>query len=166
MSDPFVYRQETMQLTQVLLDSYRLLLGSELCHRTGDASEQSMRLFCFPKVVVAHGTQSDPILCYANQAALELWETDMETLLRMPSRKTAEPQERSDRAACENHERTGTDQPSENDDRTVATCENHQRTGTQRTDENRKKGRRQAAELGDSSVCDAGVESDQSGGFI
>ena len=30
---------------------------------------------------VAHGTQEDPILSYGNRAALDLWETDLETLL-------------------------------------------------------------------------------------
>ena len=49
-------------------------------------------------VVVSHNTADDPILNYGNQAALNLWETDRETLLSMPSRKTAEPVHRDERA--------------------------------------------------------------------
>jgi hypothetical protein len=84
--------------TQILLDSYRRLLGTELMPREGTAAEQSESLFRAPFVVVAHGTEADPILNYANQAALNLWETDLETLLAMPSRKTAEPVHRDERA--------------------------------------------------------------------
>ncbi|HSG69205.1 MAG TPA: MEKHLA domain-containing protein [Planctomycetaceae bacterium] len=84
--------------TQILLDSYRRLLGTELLPREGTAAEQSAALFRAPFVVVAHGTEADPILNYANQAALDLWETDLETFLAMPSRKTAEPVHRDERA--------------------------------------------------------------------
>jgi len=55
-------------------------------------------LYEAPFVVVAHGTQADPILNYGNAAALRLWEFDLETLLRTPSRMTAEPMHRDERA--------------------------------------------------------------------
>lgn len=84
--------------TQILLDSYRRLVGIELLPREGTAAEQSESLFHAPFVIVAHGTETDPILNYANRAALDLWETDLETLLAMPSRKTAEPVHRDERA--------------------------------------------------------------------
>ena len=61
--------------------------------RTDDAR----RLFEAPIVVVAHGTEADPILNYANRTALELWETTVEALCRMPSRLTAEAPERAER---------------------------------------------------------------------
>ena len=39
-----------------------------------------------------------PILNYGNRAALELWELDWDRLTRMPSRETAEPMHRDERA--------------------------------------------------------------------
>jgi hypothetical protein len=48
--------------------------------------------------VVAHGTGPDPLLTYANAAALKLWEMDPDTLIRTPSRLTAEPVHRDERA--------------------------------------------------------------------
>jgi hypothetical protein len=83
---------------QVMLDSYRHWLGRELIDRDGSPSEQAQRLFEAPFVVVAHGTQADPLLAYANRVALNLWEMDVEALLQTPSRLTAEPMHRDERA--------------------------------------------------------------------
>jgi hypothetical protein len=49
-------------------------------------------------VVLAHDGGADPALIYANAAALQLWERPWAELISMPSRLTAEPQERADRA--------------------------------------------------------------------
>ena len=84
--------------TQLILDSFAKLLGRELIDRSGSEIEQSQRLYEANFVVVSHNTADDPILNYGNQAALNLWETDRETLLSMPSRKTAEPVHRDERA--------------------------------------------------------------------
>lgn len=84
--------------TQVLLDSFRHWLGRDLIPRDGSPEEQAQALFDAPLVVVSHGTQADPILNYGNRAALELWEMDIETLLQTPSRLTAEPVHRDERA--------------------------------------------------------------------
>jgi hypothetical protein len=84
--------------TQVLLDSFRRWLGRELISRAGTPLEQSQRLFDAPFVVVSHGTQADPILNYGNATALSLWEVDLPTLLATPSRLTAEPAHRDERA--------------------------------------------------------------------
>jgi hypothetical protein len=48
-------------------------------------------------VVVSHGTQTDPILNYGNQIALDLWEMSWEQLTQTPSRLTAEPIAREER---------------------------------------------------------------------
>ncbi len=84
--------------TQILLGSFRHWLGRDLLPRTGSAEEQARTLFEAPFVVVSHGTQADPILNYGNRTALELWEMDLETLLQTPSRLTAEPLYRDERA--------------------------------------------------------------------
>lgn len=83
--------------TQLLLDSFRRLLGRELIAREGDVGAQARALFEAPFIVVSHGTQADPILNYANRAALRLWEMDLPALLRTPSRLTADPVAREER---------------------------------------------------------------------
>ena len=83
---------------QVVLDSFARLLGRELMSRVGSVEEQAERLFHAPFVVVSHGTEADPILNYGNAAALALWQMDFATLTRTPSRLTAEPVHRDERA--------------------------------------------------------------------
>ncbi len=98
MTDPIVDSDHWIELSQLLLNSFERFLNRPLISRDGQPNEQAKRLFQSPSVVVAHGIQVDPILCYANQAALDLWETDLSRMLSMPSRETAEPMERSERA--------------------------------------------------------------------
>jgi hypothetical protein len=80
-----------------LLDSFRRWTGRDLVEREGAPSEQAGTLFFATVVVVSHGLQRDPILNYGNRAALELWETDWQTLTQTPSRLTAEPHNRPER---------------------------------------------------------------------
>ena len=84
--------------SQLLLDSFARLLGRELVSREGSAAEQAERLFRAPFVVVSHGIEADPVLNYGNAAALALWEMTPEQLARTPSRLTAEPVHRDERA--------------------------------------------------------------------
>lgn len=88
----------TTRHVQVVLDSFARLLGRELMSRAGSVEEQAERLFHAPFVVVSHGTEADPVLNYGNAAALALWEMDFATLTRTPSRLTAEPVHRDERA--------------------------------------------------------------------
>ena len=84
--------------TQILLDSYRHWTGQELMPRRGGNPEQAEALYQAPFVVVSHGIQADPILNYGNATALNLWEMPVEQLLQTPSRLTAEPMHRDERA--------------------------------------------------------------------
>jgi MEKHLA domain len=77
--------------SQVLLDSYRILLGRDLIDRAGDRQTESRRLFDWSAVILSHGIEPDPILNYGNRAALSLWEMTPEAFVAMPSRLTAEP---------------------------------------------------------------------------
>lgn len=81
-----------------LLRSFRHLTGRELLPASGDAVADALALFEAPFVVLSHGLEADPILNYGNAAALALWETNFEALTRMPSRLTAEPMLREERA--------------------------------------------------------------------
>ena len=84
--------------TELLLNSYRHWLGHELLDRSGTLAEQAERLWKAPFVVVSHATQSDPVLNYGNQTALDLWELDLDRFCQTPSRLTAEPMHRDERA--------------------------------------------------------------------
>ncbi len=84
--------------TQMLLNSFRHFVGRELIERSGDEDEDARIVFESPFVVVSHGTQDDPILNYGNGMALALWEMDIPTMTSTPSRLTAEPMHRDERA--------------------------------------------------------------------
>lgn len=90
--------REQIDHVRLLLDSFARLLGRELTARHGTPDEQAQRLFEAPFVVVSHGTQADPVLNYGNAAALSLWEMDLATFIQTPSRLTAEPVHRDERA--------------------------------------------------------------------
>jgi hypothetical protein len=60
-------------------------------------AEQARRLFHAPFVVLSHNTDPDPILNYANQAGLALFELTWKDLITLPSRRTAEPSEQPER---------------------------------------------------------------------
>ncbi len=81
-----------------MLHSYRRWTGRELIPVTAQPEERARALFYQPFVVLSHGTQEDPILNYGNQAALDLWEMTWEEFTSMPSRLTAEPDDREERA--------------------------------------------------------------------
>ena len=83
---------------QRLLDSHALWLKQELIDRSGDIEAQSGRLFLAPFVVASHLDSADPILNYGNRQALDLWETTWEEFTATPSRLTAEPGLRDERA--------------------------------------------------------------------
>jgi len=95
-----------IEWTQYLLDSYVRLMKKELLSREGTPQEQAERLFTSPFVVASHGLQEDPILNYGNQTALDLWEMDWEQFTQTPSRLTAEPVNREERARMLEQART------------------------------------------------------------
>lgn len=91
-------RPEWITQAGLLLSSFERLLGRDLVSREGSPRDQAERLFLAPFVVVSHGTQADPILNYANAAALALWQMAPEQFTQTPSRLTAEPMHRDERA--------------------------------------------------------------------
>ncbi len=90
--------QNVIDWSQILLDAYATLLHGELIPREGTPLEQAKRLFHSPFVVASHGIQEDPILNYGNQTALDLWEMSWDQFTTTPSRLTAEPMNREERA--------------------------------------------------------------------
>lgn len=81
-----------------LLHSFYHWTGKPLVVVDGEPEAIAQALFEAAFVVVSHGTEADPILNYGNQAALNLWEMDWVQFTQTPSRYTAEPMEREDRA--------------------------------------------------------------------
>ena len=84
-------------LAQCILQSFERAFGRPLLAGLS-AGHQAQELFAGNTVVLAHDGSADPCLIYANAAALQLWERPWADMIGMPSRLTAEPQERSDRA--------------------------------------------------------------------
>ncbi|MEX0829725.1 MAG: MEKHLA domain-containing protein [Nitrospirales bacterium] len=99
-------RPWVIEWTQYLLNSYVHLVKHELTSREGAPLEQAERLFKCSFVVASHGLQDDPILNYGNQAALDLWEMDWDQFTQTPSRLTAEPGNREERARMLEQART------------------------------------------------------------
>ena len=93
-------QDEQLQHIQLLLNSFQHWTGKALIPNTDRLTpiEIANLLFKADFVIVSHGTQADPILNYGNQKALELWQMDWSTFTTTPSRYTAEPMERSERA--------------------------------------------------------------------
>ena len=61
-------------------------------------TEQARRMFDAPYALLSHNTAADPILNYGNRAAMQLFELSWEELIQTPSRLTAEPVHRDERA--------------------------------------------------------------------
>lgn len=81
-----------------LIASHRRWTGRDLAPGLGTAENPARAVFDLPCVVVSHGTEPDPILNFGNQTALTLWEMTWEELTSTPSRLTAEPMLREERA--------------------------------------------------------------------
>lgn len=90
-------RDDWIQQTQRLLNSYVHWIGTELIQRS-DPHGDACALFHASFVVVSHGTEADPLLNYANASALQLWKMTPTEFLGTPSRMTAEPVHRTERA--------------------------------------------------------------------
>ncbi|MEI6657596.1 MAG: MEKHLA domain-containing protein [Planctomycetota bacterium] len=91
-------RPEWVARARLIIESYATLLGRPLVDPEGSDIARAERLYRSPFVVVAHGTELDPMLSYGNDAALRLWEMDADVMLRTPSRLTAEFVHREERS--------------------------------------------------------------------
>ena len=83
---------------RLLLDSFRQWTRKDLVQQEQSPKEQARELFYAPFVVLSHDSGSDPLLNYANEAGLHLFEVTWEELIALPSRLTAEPLHREQRA--------------------------------------------------------------------
>jgi len=81
-----------------LIASLRRWTARDLVDRGLSPAEQARRLFNAPFVVLSHDSSPEPLLNYANLAGLRLFGLAWEELIRLPSRQTAEPVHREERA--------------------------------------------------------------------
>jgi hypothetical protein len=82
----------------LLRRSLRRWTGRDLAEPGQTPTEAARMIWEAPFVVLSHGQGPDPILCYGNRAALELFELSWLELTRLPSRLTAEAPDRDERA--------------------------------------------------------------------
>jgi hypothetical protein len=85
---------------RILSDSFARLLGRPLLpDLPADDLAAAQMLYDAPVVIVSHGCEADPVFWFANRTAQRLWELDWEHFTRLPSRRSAEPDEQSTRDA-------------------------------------------------------------------
>lgn len=77
----------------LIAESYAAFTGRSL-RSEGFASQG---LWESPLVILAHGSEEDPVFFYGNRRALDLFEVSAEDFIRMPSRLSAEPLARLER---------------------------------------------------------------------
>jgi hypothetical protein len=78
----------------LIAESFARLLGRPLVAADGDVVGA---LWLAPAVIVAHGTEADPVFFFGNRRALEVFECDAARFTRMPSRLSAEAPLRDER---------------------------------------------------------------------
>lgn len=93
--EPPAPRDPSDQRLALLIGSHQRLTGRALVAAGLDPREA---LWTATSVIVAHGTEPDPVFFYGNRRALELFEMDWSTFVHLPSRLSAEPLLREERA--------------------------------------------------------------------
>jgi hypothetical protein len=78
----------------LIAESFARLTGRPLLEPSDDLAAA---LWTAPFVLLAHGTEPDPLFFYGDRLALELFELTPEQLLRTPSRLSAEAPDRAER---------------------------------------------------------------------
>jgi len=97
MTDMPVVTNEALQRLDLIVGSYQRLTGRHLI----EPNPAHLWQACWnaPRVIVAHGTEVDPVFFYGNQLALRCFEMDFSSFTRLPSRYSAEPLLREERDA-------------------------------------------------------------------
>ena len=76
-----------------LISSYATVTGRDLIADAGANGS----LYDAPAVLLMHGSQPDPVFCYANRTAQTLWGYAWDEFTTLPSRLSAEPMARAER---------------------------------------------------------------------
>jgi len=81
----------------LILSSFLRMTGRDLVDPGLAGKDRYRALFEVPFCVVSHNTEADPVFNYGNKAALELFEMSWADFTRLPSRLSAEEQNREER---------------------------------------------------------------------
>ncbi|CAK6702083.1 MEKHLA domain-containing protein [Synechococcus sp. CBW1107] len=100
--EPAWLAESVLERVAWILASHQAAFGRPLIPAAANRRLAAQELFVAPVVVLAHDDPGeDPIgprLIYANAAALRLWRRPWATMVGLPSRLTAEPVARAERA--------------------------------------------------------------------
>jgi hypothetical protein len=88
----------TEEQADLLLRSYKHWTGKELVEPLATPSATYEALYQAPFALASHDTADDPMFNYGNLTAQKLFEMDWNTLISHPSRHSAEPVNRAERA--------------------------------------------------------------------
>jgi len=94
---PAAYAADAARILAVAA-SHARLLGQPLVPAVADDAALLAALWQAPQVILAHGVEPDPVFFFANRAALRAFETTADAVRQMPSRLSAEPGLREERA--------------------------------------------------------------------
>ena len=83
--------------SRLLIGSYRLLTGKELIQEELTAEETAEKLYSSSNVLLSHDGKEEPCFTYANKTAQSLWEIPWTDFIGMPSKYSAEADEREQR---------------------------------------------------------------------
>ena len=93
---PPAYTDLLRQRLELLCSSFERLTGQVLLADSKGGLPEA--LWNAPRVIVAHGVENDPLFFYGNRRALEVFEMDIMRFIGLPSRYSAEPVNREERA--------------------------------------------------------------------
>ena len=94
-SIPGFFIDHAGQRLMLIAESFERLIGRPLVPGKPNVAES---LWQAPFVIVAHGTEPDPIFFFGNKRALDLFDISLEAFVAMPSRLSAEEGLRIERA--------------------------------------------------------------------
>lgn len=88
---------EALRRLKLVVSSFHRLTGQHLIDP--NHGDEWQACWTAPRVIVAHGTEADPIFFYGNRSSLSLFELDFEAFTQLPSRYSAEAMLREKRDA-------------------------------------------------------------------
>jgi hypothetical protein len=97
MNEPGQKNDYLAEHAKLLISSYHRLTGKDLVNKGLPGTEKYRALYEAPYAVVSHGTEDDPVFNYGNRTALRLFQMQWQEFTSLPSRKSAEPQNRAER---------------------------------------------------------------------
>jgi hypothetical protein len=97
VSEALPFRQpDILHYSTLIADSFRHWTGRDLIASAAEEA-QARALYHAPFVLLSHTHQANPVFCYANLMAQELWRLSWDQFMGMESRLSAEEDAREER---------------------------------------------------------------------